>query len=164
MINSLRRDIILRKSLEHEYDDICVTIEWLKNNELTVRNNFENNEQTVYPVFVDKETGFPYVMFNGYRMYYPVDTMFSIGDDGKRYLSNVVEGDQYTGSPHLYVFGEHRVNEGDVIVDGGVAEGNFFLSYIDKVKKAYLFEGYSCWLEALKLTIRPFKDKIVLIP
>lgn len=137
-INMIRRNRVIRKYNGTLEPELRETVEWLKEHELTVRNQWENEEKIYYNVQFDKENGnFPYIDFRGKRMYFPKDHKF-VKDGEKLYLVNVVEGDQYSGSPHLYIEGAHKIHQGDVIVDAGVAEGNFALSYIDLVSKAYL--------------------------
>jgi len=55
------------------------------------------------------------------------------------------------------------VNDGDVVIDAGVAEGKFAVSVIDKVKKIYLIEGNREWCSALEKTFAPYKDKVEII-
>ncbi len=50
-----------------------------------------------------------------------------------------------------------------VVIDAGVAEGNFALSVIDKVSKIYLVECDNDWNEALRYTFAPYKDKVVFV-
>lgn len=66
-------------------------------------------------------------------------------------------------SPHRYLTEEFDVKAGSVIVDAGVAEGNFTLSVIDRIKKAYLFESDDEWIEALKATFEPYGNKVQII-
>ncbi|MDR0737564.1 MAG: FkbM family methyltransferase, partial [Prevotellaceae bacterium] len=56
-----------------------------------------------------------------------------------------------------------HVSESDVVVDAGVAEGNFALSVIEKVKKIYLFEMDKAWITALEATFAPWKEKVVIV-
>jgi hypothetical protein len=55
------------------------------------------------------------------------------------------------------------VSEGDVVVDAGVAEGNFALSVVEKVKKMYLFETDETWITTLEATFAPWKEKVVIV-
>ena len=54
-----------------------------------------------YEVHWDDEFNFPYVMFEGKRMYYPQHAQFSV-EDGKQYMSGI-EFEQQEGSPHTYI-------------------------------------------------------------
>ena len=44
-----------------------------------------------------------------------------------------------------------------------MAEGNFSLDIIDRVKKIYLIETDDDWLEALKMTFREYEDKVQIV-
>lgn len=66
-------------------------------------------------------------------------------------------------SPHLYITDQYRIKDNSVVIDAGVAEGNFSLEIIDRVKKIYLIESDRDWIEALKLTFSPYKDKVEII-
>jgi hypothetical protein len=79
----------------------------------------------------------------------------------KYYNGLLIEQD--ISSPHRYETAEFHVSEGDVVIDAGVAEGNFALSIVDKVKKLYLFEVDEAWIEVLKITFAPWKDKVIII-
>ena len=72
--------------------------------------------------------------------------------------------EQEPGSPHNYHKEGYMPSEGDVLLDIGVAEGNFTLEYIDTVSHAYLVEPDEEWLEALNETFKDYKDKITIIP
>ena len=164
MLNIVRTKRIIQKYEQSEDMEIKETVDWLKNHTISVRNQRENTKRIIYEVFSDESNGdFPYVNFMGKRMYFPKNYNFGV-ENGKRYLINIVENDQYDGSPHLYIQDTHRIEHDDVIVDAGVAEGNFALAYIDIVSKAYLIESSKRWLEALQLTFRPYKDRVVFVP
>lgn len=164
MLDIVRTRRIIQKYEGSEDVEIKETVEWLKKHSISVRNQRENSKRIMYEVLNDELNGdFPYVHFMGKRMYFPKNYNFIIEND-KRYLTNIVENDQYDGSPHLYIHDKHRIERNDVIVDAGVAEGNFALSYIDIVSKIYLIESSESWLEALQLTFAPFKDKVILVP
>ena len=72
-----------------------------------------------------------------------------------------MEQDPY--SPHYYNKTGYEVREGDVVLEAGVAEGNFALSIIDKVSKVYLIECEPAWIEALQYTFAPYKDKVEIV-
>lgn len=163
MLNVIRKRRIQEKYRDTDNLELRNTLKWLETHELSFQNQYENSRQTYYEVFQDPDCAYCYVIVDGKRMYLPADCWFT-EREGKKYLVNVVEDAQYPGSPHLYVSGAHQVNDGDVIVDAGVAEGNFTLTYIERVSKAYLFEPDPKWLEPLQLTFAPWKEKVVLIP
>lgn len=161
-LNSIRKKYIQEKYKDDDDDEMIATLKWLETHELSFQNQYANPQNVYYEVYDDVESGYSYVLFQGKRMYFPHEFDY-FKKDGKRYVVNVVEDAQYPDSPHLYINSEHTVKEGDIIVDAGAAEGNFTLSHIEKISKAYLFEPDSKWIEPLRLTFLPWSDKIVLI-
>ncbi len=67
-------------------------------------------------------------------------------------------------SPHLYVTENHNVEEGDVLIDAGVCEGNFVLRYADICSKIYLFEPDEKWFEPMYYSLRDCWEKVDFIP
>lgn len=80
----------------------------------------------------------------------------------KYYRSLLIEQDP--SSPHYYFSCGAEVREKDVVLDIGAAEGIFALEIIEKAKKVYLIEGDLSWIEPLKETFRPWRDKVTIIP
>lgn len=109
--------------------------------------------------FYDDKKDLHYVWFEDKKLYLAKNYKFII-KDGKMYTGSLWQ-EQDLNSPHLYEDGEITVEEGDVLVDAGVCEGNFSLHSIDKVSKIYLIECDLNWMEALKATFEPYKDKVV---
>lgn len=111
-------------------------------------------------IYFDKEAKMFYVMHLGRKMY-----MARKLDTKKRvleyYQSICMEQDMQ--SPHLYLDEQFMVQEGDVVVDAGVAEGNFALQIIDKADKIYLVEADKEWVEALRYTFAPYANKVVIL-
>lgn len=106
--------------------------------------------------------GWPYIVFEGKKMFYPKQYVFS-RFEGKEYVNNVLY-EQGNNSPHQYVKEEDEIQNGSIIVDAGVCEGNFALKYVDKAKKMYLIESNPQWMEALRKTFEEYRDKVVFCP
>lgn len=70
--------------------------------------------------------------------------------------------EQDMDSPHKYLYSKQDI-AGRALADIGAAEGFFSLDVIDDVKKVYLFECDAEWVEALKLTFAPWKDKVQIV-
>lgn len=133
-----------------------------KKDQLSVYNYVPYNAQKEYmEVFNDEEKGLKYTFFEGKRMYLSRKYHSYIRKDEKLYV-NDMWSEQDLNSPHLYIEGEVKVNEGDILIDAGVAEGNFSLHNIDKVKKLYIVECDEEWVEALRYTFAPWKNKVVI--
>lgn len=124
-----------------------------------VYGTFIPNEKPYHDVLRDEED-FPYIMFEGKRMYFPqtynFDTYY-----GKEVVRNILM-EQEEKSPHLYIRSPEDIPDQAVIVDAGVCEGNFALRYVDKAKKIYLIESDPDWIAALSRTFRDYADKVVL--
>ena len=106
------------------------------------------------------EDGYPYVIRNNHRLYYKKDW------SEKRCQQNYnnLQLEQDTGSPHAYILNDRRKPcAEDVVADLGAAEGIFGLDVVETVKKLYLFEGDSDWIEPLKRTFRPWTDKVTIV-
>lgn len=100
-----------------------------------------------------------YVMFEGKRMYFP--TRFT-----EKQVTWIVRGiykEQDAQSPHLYLTPEFQVDTNSIVVDAGVAEGNFALSVVEKAKKIFLIECETEWMDALRLTFAPWKEKMIFV-
>lgn len=107
----------------------------------------------------DENVKMCYVIWNGKRMYYP-------RSHSKLYVAselNFVNLEQDIDSPHRYLTQDFQVDEGDIVIEAGVAEGNFALDIVEKAKKLYLVECEHEWVEALEKTFEPWKDKVVII-
>ncbi|MDD3239372.1 MAG: glycosyltransferase [Lachnospira sp.] len=113
-----------------------------------------------YKVYEDSEKGMHYVLLHGKRMYLKKkQTMYDMMN-----YSYSVTMEQDIESPHRYLDDSFQVEQGDVVIDAGVAEGNFALDIIDRVKHIYLVEGDPEWLEALTYTFAPYQDKVTIVP
>lgn len=110
-------------------------------------------------VFMDEECSMHYVLHKGKRMYFPA----RMGAESvKDYYNNII-AEQDLRSPHCYLKDGYNVEEGDVLVDVGGAEGYFTLDNIDKVERAYIFDADMEWITALIKTFEPFADKVEII-
>ncbi|MBQ9487502.1 MAG: hypothetical protein IJU91_06870 [Selenomonadaceae bacterium] len=166
---------LLQQIMINKYENIAdpviqETLAYWKNHELTVFNqHLEGLGETLDEVFIDEEIDLPYINFETIegkqrRMYYPRNGSGQIqGADGKKYVRDILR-EQIPTSPHLYVKGTHTVEEGDVLIDAGVCEGNFSLRYADIVSKIYLFEPEKKWFEPLYYSFKDCWDKVEFIP
>lgn len=118
-----------------------------------------SNSFRLQETFYDSNADLFYTLFEGKRMYLKRSYKF-IEKNGVKYCKDMWE-DQDSNSPHLYEDGNIKVEYGDVVVDAGVCEGNFSLHNIDKAKKIYLIECDKEWMEALRYTFFPYRDKVV---
>lgn len=114
-----------------------------------------------YEVIFDDEVGMFYHIWNGKKMY--LKKSLSSKDKAANYIKGLYM-EQDKESPHRYLTEDYKINEGDVIIDAGVAEGFFSLDSIDLVKKVYMVEPDEEWLEALKYTFAAYREKVEIVP
>ena len=110
-------------------------------------------------VFHDEAYKCFYTFCEGKRMFFP-----------KHFTQNhviwavrTILKEQDINSPHLYLDNNFQIGPGSIVVDAGVAEGNFALSVVEKAKKVYIIECDKDWMEALRLTFSPWIEKVVFV-
>ena len=108
----------------------------------------------------DAETGKRYALFRGKKMFFPQNRT---NRRMKNYFNDLfLEQDER--SPHAYTPRDYPISyKGRVIADVGAAEGIFALSVIEECKYAYLFECDHEWIEALRCTFAPWKEKVMIV-
>lgn len=144
--------------------DIQTTLKFWDNHEIDIFNqHFAGIESTFNQVYFDKEVQLPCIFFKTIdnqlvKMYYPKNHNF-IQHDGKYYVVDILK-EQVESSPHLYTTADHEVENGDIVIDCGVCEGNFALRYATIASKIYLFETDPNWVKPLHYTFKPFGNKV----
>jgi hypothetical protein len=101
---------------------------------------------------------YPFVMHTGRKLYFP--ERFTDAQVKKLYKSLLVEQD--IESAHRYSLNETDYQNA-IMFDIGAAEGILSLEKIDVLKEIYLVECEQEWVDALKKTFAPFKDKVKII-
>ncbi|MFN8431792.1 MAG: FkbM family methyltransferase [Spirosomataceae bacterium] len=142
-------------------DDEKQVLDFLKKNKLTIfPYSFpEKYDYKNIPIEKDPSNGFFYTFWEGKKLY------FKNGKSKKRaqiYFNSLLL-EQDPESPHCYLEGDFEVQEGEIIVDVGAAEGNFSLSAIEKAAHCYIFETEPSWITALEATFAPYKDKVTIV-
>lgn len=149
---------IIKKYEGRKEEDLKEVLGVYKTGNLNILGSY-NPPITIYSeVFRDKD-GYPYIMFFGKKMYFPKEYKFKMKMN-KEVVEDILY-EQGKDSPHQYLAEEFKIPNNSVIVDAGVCEGNFALRYIEQAKKIYLIEADNYWMEALKRTFEPYKDKVV---
>ena len=150
------------KDQKNNNAEISEILTFLEENDLEVFNYKFRDKYYDFDVDVqrDSKAEMYYVIHNGKRMYF------------KRSFNNpasvieyyrFISREQDKNSPHSYFTDDMKVKKGDVVVDAGVAEGNFALDVIEEVSKIYLIETDEEWIDALKYTFEPYQDKVVFV-
>ena len=141
--------------------EIQEVLEYLKSNPIAVfPYDFQKkyNEGTI-EVMDDKDKGLRYVMLDGKKLYFKRRW----SKKRIRHSFNELTKEQDPQSPHRYLNDKFKVEEGEVLVDIGVAEGNFALGAVEKASRLVLFETDMEWIEALNATFEPWKDKVLIV-
>ena len=110
-------------------------------------------------VFKDSSIGLQYVLHrSGQKLYYP--RSYDVAAIRKSYKAVLIEQD--IQHPHHYVdsLGEFK---GKVFLDIGTAEGFTSLDVVDVAEQVYMFECDPRWVEALRATFEPWKEKVTII-
>lgn len=143
-------------------DEIGSIVRYLDNNPLRIFNyEFTRKYEPKNNIFFDDISGLFFVGYDDKKMYFS-ERFTDINAVDEYYRSILVEQDNE--SPHCYFANDMTYGFKDkIIVDAGAAEGNFTLSIIDSIKKAYLFEPDEAWFRALQLTFSPYKDRVILV-
>ena len=161
-LNKIKKEILTYYS-KHPIgnNEINKAIQYLSNHKITPfpYSFIEKYKCLDVKVFTDKDNCRYYVMHNGKRLYCTQSVTYK----GAQLWYNGLLMEQDIESPHRYLTGQFNVNQNDIVVDVGCAEGILSLDIIDKVKKVYLFEYEDEWIEALKLTFEPWKEKVEII-
>ncbi|GHV21192.1 hypothetical protein FACS1894174_04270 [Bacteroidia bacterium] len=114
-----------------------------------------------FEIFFDSEKQMYYVLYeNQSRLY--LKKKYTEKEAREYYHSIRIEQD--VNSPHRYMSSDFYVSENDVVADVGGAEGIFALDSLHRnASKAYIFEPDNEWLEPLKATFEPWKDRVEII-
>lgn len=117
----------------------------------------------------DAASGLPYVLHKERKLFFPKEwTEERIVSTYRAFIERenitAMDGDGYLAqTPHQYQSERCHVQDGDVVVDVGAAEGLFSLDVADKASKIYLFENDPAWLVPLKKTFAPYEEKTRII-
>lgn len=114
----------------------------------------------------DRHLRMPYVIHDKKRLYFPKEySLERMERQYRQYVEkeNLLGGNYTQKMPHCYQSEGFYVDEGDVFVDVGAAEGLVALDVIDRVSKVYIVESERRWIKALRATFEPYKDKCVII-
>lgn len=137
---------------------------FLKKNDLNIFNNdlhekYKHSDENII-VKKDEECGLLYSYWGGKKIY----MKRGMSEKRAKGYINSLKMEQDRMSPHCYEQCEFVGRANDVIVDAGAAEGFFSLERIDTARHIYLVESDSLWIEALRHTFAPYKEKVTILP
>lgn len=158
-----------RKKFLDEYKDLdlnkeeMVYFEHIKNYPLEVFNDKFSDNYIDYDdvkIEYDSLNELFYVYHYGKKMYFSREFK-SEKRCARYYKSLLMEQDE--NSPHRYRTKDFDVKKGEIVLDAGVAEGNFALEVVDLVEKLYLVEADKNWIEALEHTFFEYRHKVEIV-
>ncbi len=132
-----------------------------RKNKLRVFNyKFVDNFRSDINIEFDENVMLFYAVYHGKRMY--LSRKYDSIEKAHMYCIGLLV-EQHPESSHVYLDNKFYVEKGSCVLDAGVAEGNFALDIIDQVSHIVMVESDEEWLEPLKYTFEPYKDKITII-
>jgi len=142
-------------------EELEVVLDYLKTNPIEVFPYHFQNQYIADKIEVldDPEKGLRYVMLDGKKLYFKKRW----SKQRIQHSFNELTKEQDLQSPHRYLNENFKIDEGEVLVDIGVAEGNFALGAVEKASRLILFETDKEWIEALNATFEPWKDKVLIV-
>ncbi len=160
--NFFIKQSILKRYENNNEKEITEIIDYIKENDLKIFNyDFcEKYENIQIQLYWDKVYKMYYVLHHDKKLYF--SRKINTEEYVRKYYSSILM-EQDEKSPHRYLTPDFNIEEGNIVIDAGAAEGYFALEIIDKVKKIYLIEADKDWIEALKITFKDYEDKVVII-
>ncbi|WP_338095773.1 FkbM family methyltransferase [Methanorbis rubei] len=129
--------------------------EWADNRSETYQHKFTNTQ-----VFTDEKLDLQYTILDNRRLYFPKTWTT---DKIREYYFGLQEIEQHPLCPHRYLSEKFTIDDGSIVVDCGVAEGNFGLAIVENCKRLYLFEPDEVWMEPLNATFAPWKERVSIV-
>lgn len=158
-----RNEILLyyENSLDPEINIILKYLKAKKNPVKVFNYDYANNFNPNIKAYWDKKAKMYFVLHNQKKMYLKKGML--TGATAEYYYRSLLL-EQHPLSPHRYNSDKFDMKNINCLLDIGGAEGIFALDYLDTAKHIYIFECDEGWLEALKYTFEPYKNKVTIIP
>lgn len=140
-------------------NDITKLISFLKNNSIQVFPYEFSKKYKNIKILKDREKKLLYTIYNNKKIYFRKDYTSSYAK--KYFRSLLIEQD--IDSAHRYLNNDFSILPNYIVADIGAAEGIFAIDIIDIAIKVYIFEADENWIEALKITFEPWKEKVTIV-
>ena len=111
-------------------------------------------------VLKDIEKDLLYVIHRGKRLYFKRSMKTELAVQIAYYCLLIEQDEQ---SPHRYLDNDFTIDQNNIVLDVGAAEGIMGLDNIEKISKLYIFEVNNEWIEALNATFEPWKEKVFVV-
>lgn len=159
VLNILGNDIVLSHGYDADYPEEADYMR--RHNKIYVfpYNYTERYDASKVRVFKDETCGLKYVEHHGKKLFFPE---WNDEEVQREYNQLILEQDME--SPHQYFDDRCCLNDGDIFVDVGTAEGIIALDAVDRAAEVYLIECSDNWIRTLKETFKDHMDKVHIIP
>lgn len=160
--NFFYKESLLKRYERTKDKEELQALDYIRKNGLDIFNYEFTEKYKNFPVevFWDAKKGMFYVMHKDKRLYFSRD-LDSIQKVKNYYRYILMEQD--VASPHKYISRYEEIDDKDVVVDVGAAEGIFSIEIVDKVSRLYIMEVDAGWAEALKETFKDYSEKVIII-
>lgn len=118
----------------------------------------ENYDKDTINIVWDEELNSKYVLHKGHKLFWP-----DWEDEKIKNNYNQLLMEQSEESPHQYYSEKIAVEDGDIFVDIGAAEGMVSLDIVEKAKEVFIIEASDEWVTSLKNTFHDYMYKIHII-
>ena len=161
-MNFFYKQTVIKRYRNSREPEIVRILEHLAENDLQVFNYdfVKKYNEMCFRIELDEPCGMYFVWHEGKRLYFS-KTIKDKEEAADYYRGVLMEQDRE--SPHKHTDENFGIEKGNVVVDIGVAEGNFSLQVIDRVSRLYIIESDDGWIEALRETFRDYKEKVIII-
>jgi len=164
-INSHQESKSINKIISNFINDKSISIKNIAN----LKSYYKNGGRSPFPYSIEKEFNvndviilyddLPYILHNNRKLFFPRN--FNATKIQKLYIGLNVE--QHKDCPHCYTQNGFSIQKGTTLLDIGCADGMFSLDNIENVEQLILFETRESWIEALKKTFEPWKEKVEIV-
>ncbi len=166
------RTAILKRNLRKKILAQLSSAAQISAEEDEVMRHLRNNPVSIFPypfssdyspdlieVYFDEERKMRYVLQDGKKLYFK--RRWGAARIRRAYADLAREQDE--NSPHRYLSDTFTLGKSDTVADIGAAEGNFSLSVIENVARVILVESDIEWIDALRATFEPWKEKVTIV-
>lgn len=153
------------KNHSQYYDELL----FLKQHKTFLTFPYEKIRTIIQPTTgIDDCSHLPYVIHKNKKLFFPETWTEKQALDYYIHavsVENILEiGEGYlTKTPHKYQSSNHKIENGDILIDAGCAEGLFSLNAIDQVSHVTIIECDKQWERPLEETFKPYKNKVEFI-
>lgn len=139
-----------------ENKELKNALAWYQNNPISVFPYDFLSQYDKLELSVNREGELPFIVWDNKKIFFKEH--WSDSQIVKYFRTLVAEQD--VNSPHRYLSPDFDIDSETTLIDIGVAEGNFSISVVERVKRVLIFEYDQGWLKALDKTFFPYSSSV----